>query len=282
MARQRVRLGAGRELSADVVGLGHSQVVLLAGFMAGASEWSAVQRHLGTGVRSVSYDRAGYGGSSDPTQPPTEVTTLDDLISLLDALDIPQAVFVAHSWGGTLLRLLASRHPDRVAGLCLVDATRSDLISARQMRLQSLSLRLMMRLAPLGIAQAATRRMLAAKLSGMEAAEQQAFLADSADVRTLRAGLAEKDGMRTSGLAQLADLERQGLPDVPVTFIVGRRPDAGARRVRSRMLAGHLRESSRHPQARYVVAEDSGHLVPQQQPDLVAREVLDLIGGQHG
>jgi pimeloyl-ACP methyl ester carboxylesterase len=279
--RRQVRLGSGRRLGAVIAGDGEVDVVFLAGFMAGANEWSAVQRLLAGEVCSVSYDRAGYGDSDAPFGPPTERAALADLLELLEALEITApVVFVAHSWGGTLLRLVASEHPERIAGLCLVDTTRTGLISAAQLRAQSLSLRVMAALAFAGLPRLVIGRAFGRHLEGMLPDEQTAFLSDSSALRTLRAGLAEKAQMSASGLALLAELEAQGLPDLPVTWVVGRQVDAGSRRARAGMLSGHQRECDVHPRARFVVAEQSGHLVPQQQPDLVAREVLHLVQGR--
>lgn len=43
-----------------------------------------------------------------------------DMIALLNALDIPQAVIVGHSMGGAITLTLALDYPDRVAGLVLI------------------------------------------------------------------------------------------------------------------------------------------------------------------
>lgn len=275
--RRQVPLRSGRALSAVVSGEGPATVVFLAGFMAGASEWSAVQRQLPPHAKTISYDRAGYGESSDPASCPTGEASLTDLVDLLDALEVHHAaVFVAHSWGGTLLRLLAREHPERVAAACLIDTTRAELISTSQTRAQSIGLRL---LGPLGIHRLAVTKTLAAKLTGLEKDERAAFLADSTSQRTVRIGIRESAAMAAGDVTLLAELERQGLPGIPVTFLVGGQVDAGAKKTRSRMLAGHEQEAAAHPQGRFVVAADSGHMVPQQQPDLVAREVLDLISG---
>jgi pimeloyl-ACP methyl ester carboxylesterase len=44
-----------------------------------------------------------------------------DAIAVLDALQVGRAVVLGHSWGGHLALHLALSHPDRVAGLVLVD-----------------------------------------------------------------------------------------------------------------------------------------------------------------
>ncbi|MBW3536122.1 MAG: alpha/beta fold hydrolase, partial [Gemmatimonadetes bacterium] len=70
----------------------------------------------------VALDLAGHGESEAP---PDGRYTLErgkeDIVRVLDALDIPRAVLVGHSFGGGVLALLASERPERAAGLFLLD-----------------------------------------------------------------------------------------------------------------------------------------------------------------
>ncbi|MEV9259193.1 alpha/beta hydrolase, partial [Klebsiella pneumoniae] len=70
------------------------------------------------------YDRAGLGRSVPDSAGRTLDRMADDLNDLLDGLE-PSSGFVqvGHSAGGPMVRLAASRRPDRVAGLVLVDPT---------------------------------------------------------------------------------------------------------------------------------------------------------------
>ncbi len=75
------------------------------------------------GFRAIAPDQRGYGGSSAPSAVEaygiTELTS--DLVGLLDALEIEQAYFVGHDWGGFVAWAMPVLHPDRVlgvAGLC--------------------------------------------------------------------------------------------------------------------------------------------------------------------
>ena len=43
----------------------------------------------------------------------------DDLIALMDALEFPRAIFVAHSAGAGTVMQLTIDHPERVAGMVL-------------------------------------------------------------------------------------------------------------------------------------------------------------------
>ncbi|NND68915.1 MAG: alpha/beta hydrolase [Halioglobus sp.] len=106
-------------LSAYDLGEGPA-VVFVHGFPDLALGWKhqleAVSR---AGYRVLAPDMRGYGGSSRPHE--VEAYTLaeltGDLVALLDALDIEQAVFVGHDWGGFVAWAMPVLHPGRVAGI---------------------------------------------------------------------------------------------------------------------------------------------------------------------
>lgn len=71
------------------------------------------------GFVAVAPDQRGYGGSGRPEA----VEDYDifhltgDLVAVLDALGIEQAVFVGHDWGGFVVWQMPLLHPERVAGV---------------------------------------------------------------------------------------------------------------------------------------------------------------------
>jgi len=69
--------------------------------------------------------RRGFGESSAPT--PASGTYAadrlgDDVVAVLDALKLNRPILVGHSLGGEELSSVASRHPEKVAGLVYLDA----------------------------------------------------------------------------------------------------------------------------------------------------------------
>jgi len=74
------------------------------------------------GYRVLLCDLRGHGSSSLGRRF-AAADALDDLIALLDAAEVSSAVLVGHSLGGNLVQELARRHPDRVTGLVVMDAT---------------------------------------------------------------------------------------------------------------------------------------------------------------
>jgi proline iminopeptidase len=81
--------------------------------------------------RLVYLDHRCHGRSG---RPPVETFTIeqaaDDAAGLLDHLGADGAVVLGHSYGGFIAQELALRHPDRLAGLVLVDTTPGQLGSA--------------------------------------------------------------------------------------------------------------------------------------------------------
>jgi non-heme chloroperoxidase len=66
--------------------------------------------------------RRGFGASSQPASGYQADRLGDDVLAVLDTLKLRKPVLVAHSFGGEELSSVASRHPDRVAGLVYLDA----------------------------------------------------------------------------------------------------------------------------------------------------------------
>ena len=100
-------------------------VVLEAGIAATSISWSLVQARLAEFSTVCSYDRAGLGWSElrrDRSVPCTLQHMLGELDALLRKAELVTPLFlVGHSFGGLLVRAFAHSHPERVAGLVLVD-----------------------------------------------------------------------------------------------------------------------------------------------------------------
>ncbi len=112
-------------------------VVLCHGFPELGFSWRhQVSALAEAGYRVIVPDMRGYGGSSRPERiEEYDVLNLcGDLVGLLDALDLGDAVFVGHDWGASVVWQLALLHPERVravAGLS-VPATRRSPVPPMQ------------------------------------------------------------------------------------------------------------------------------------------------------
>lgn len=106
------------------VGTGKPVVVFVSGFGDRVSSWMSVQRNVAELTRTISYDRAGLGESemlSVNRSLDTLVFELDEILEK-EQVEAPY-ILVGHSYGGHIIRYFTHKHPERVAGLVLVDAT---------------------------------------------------------------------------------------------------------------------------------------------------------------
>lgn len=83
--------------------------------------WARVAPAVAAFGRAVSYDRAGYGRSAFTWRCRRFPRLLADLERVFDAQPDRRIVLVGHSYGGPLVRALAARHRERIAGIVLVD-----------------------------------------------------------------------------------------------------------------------------------------------------------------
>jgi pimeloyl-ACP methyl ester carboxylesterase len=86
--------------------------------------WGRIFADIAKVAPVVAYDRAGYGRSAPDGQPPTPRHNAETLHRLLAELKLPPPyVLVGHSWGGPLIRMFAALYPNDVAGMVYLDPT---------------------------------------------------------------------------------------------------------------------------------------------------------------
>jgi pimeloyl-ACP methyl ester carboxylesterase len=116
---------AGRHrIEANIVGDGSPAVVIEPSFGGSAAEWRAIAETLAAQTTVVTYDRAPYGASSRATDRRTPADIAADLHVVLETLGIAgPIVLVGFSAGGIYVRTYAALHPDRVAGMVLIESS---------------------------------------------------------------------------------------------------------------------------------------------------------------
>lgn len=79
------------------------------------------------GFRAVAVDMRGYGGSDRPADPVdyARASTVADMVGLLDALELDDAVFVGHDFGAGLVWDLPQWAPGRVRALIQLSVPRA-------------------------------------------------------------------------------------------------------------------------------------------------------------
>ncbi len=94
-------------------------VIFIHGFTLDRRMWQPQIADFAQHYRVIAYDQRGCGKSPLPTG---EYSHTDDLAALLDSLQIESATLVGLSRGGSVALNFALAHPQRVAGLVLVDS----------------------------------------------------------------------------------------------------------------------------------------------------------------
>ncbi len=80
------------------------------------------------GAHSLAWEMVGYGGSINQGRGRdiSVARQAEYLVEWMDALELEPALLVGHDLGGGIAQIVATRHPDRVAGLVLTNAISYD------------------------------------------------------------------------------------------------------------------------------------------------------------
>jgi pimeloyl-ACP methyl ester carboxylesterase len=262
-----VDIGGGRRLFLECRGQGSPTVILEAGAgnngqnwdapaLPAGSEQTAVLPGVAAFTRVCAYDRPGTlldlerRGRSDHVPMPRDAEDMvADLHALLTAAGVPGPyVLAGHSFGGLVIRLYAATYPDEVAGLVLVDAAHEDYYD----RLRAL-------LTP--------AQWTAFTAPPPELADDPVFERLDIDAST--------SAMREAAAAS-------PLRPLPLVVLTHGRPfdwPPGVPTAAVEALWLPLQEdlAALVPGGRLVVAEQSGHFIPGDQPDLVITAILQVV-----
>ena len=250
-------------------GQGEPAVVMDAGLGGTSLDWVRVQPELAKYTRVCSYDRAGYGWSEPGPRPRSSGIIAEELHTLLRTAAVPEPyVLVGHSFGGYNVRLFASHYPEETAGVVLVDAAHEDQV--RRFREEG----------------------------GINTAPRGQFVVFSSsdipdnmpdDVRLLARSLVNSSEAYQAVRDELISFRRSAaqvrnagpLPDVPLVVVSrGQQawPDTPKgnklERVWSR-LQDDLAERQVH--VPHLFAQNSGHYVQLDEPDVVVNAVRSVI-----
>ena len=256
--------GEGREIFLTCSGSGSPTVILESGAGGGANAWVKVQPDVASFTRVCSYDRANIpGGASDPApKPRTGKDVVADLHGALSAAGVPGPyVLVGHSDGGLFVRLYASTFPEDVAGMVLVDAVSEFEATVGP-------------------------RMLKELLPPQEWKQYQAQLQQPAPPFVARVDDEQIDLERTFAETEAA-ASAHPLPPIPL-FVLTRGtptpPPPGASPVMAEaqeQLWMHVQGllADLVPGAKHLVVEDSGHIIQEDEPQVVIDAIQEVVEG---
>lgn len=112
----------GQRLYYSDTGGGSLPVVLSHGFLMDSDMFDPQVRSLRNRHRTITWDQRGHGKTVETPDPFTYWDSAEDLAGLLDELHVNRAVLGGMSQGGFISLRFALSHPERVAGLILIDS----------------------------------------------------------------------------------------------------------------------------------------------------------------
>lgn len=262
----------GAVLDGVVVGPDGGPAVVLSHCWTGSrATWEPVAARLvAAGCRVVLYDQRGHGASTMGPDAPTVEGLGDDLAAVLETVDARGAVLAGHSMGGMTLQALAVNRPDviaeRVRALVLAGTAGFGVAAgpfSAPVRFVTGDRRLERvmagRFGPALSRGSVGRRPRQAHL----VATRDAWLSLPTDVR--RQFLVALQAMDfRAGLARVT---------VPTTVVVGSRDLLTPPRL-GRALAAAI------PGARLVEVPGAGHMLPYEEPDLLAEHILSAAADE--
>ncbi len=108
----------------EVEGSGSPAIVLLHGVGGKLHNFDALASELSKSLTVLRFDMRGFGKSDKPVDKPYSLDVwADDLLELMDALKIGEAVVIGHSMGDRIACRFAAKHPTRISGLVALNTT---------------------------------------------------------------------------------------------------------------------------------------------------------------
>jgi pimeloyl-ACP methyl ester carboxylesterase len=247
---QKINIGD-FDIEYELSGSGKYIVLLEAGMTRDLSDWDTIIPDMSKMARVIRYSRAGNGNSSKTTQQFSAEQYANHTKSLLNALNINEPVIhVSHSYGGMLARAFAGQYSDSVSALLLIDpSTEHDLDIVK-------------------------------KLDLARAIKETKWMKN----------IGLKDGMANEYLDYWAKRPMPNfveIGDKPLTIIASIKKfenpvvlqitDLG----RKKMAEAHKAWAASFPQGKTVLTESSSHYIQKEEPELVLKELAELIAKLH-
>jgi pimeloyl-ACP methyl ester carboxylesterase len=238
--------------------------------------WRPVQDKVAEFARVCTYDRAGYGWSERTRDGRTIEDRIDDLHFLLQGAKIPAPyILVAHSYGGLLVRAYQQKYLGEVAGMVLVDTPEESSIFDREVLDFYAKARIVNRVAGFA-AQFGLLRLLRHWLPldqyglWLKKPEEYAALCD--DLNSIERVPQVQRGSKTAGsLGSLPLIVMSHGIAFPGPFAV----------LEKNWSEGQRRLVALSSQAELIVANNSNHMIQQDEPGLVVEAIRKMHAFSH-
>lgn len=103
-------------------GIGNDTVILLHGWGANIATMLPISNLIKDRYRVVLLDLPGFGDSEKPDTVYNSFDYANIVIKFMDKLEIKKATFIGHSFGGKISSIIASKHPELVDKMVLIDS----------------------------------------------------------------------------------------------------------------------------------------------------------------
>ena len=240
-------------LNFTVIAGSDTAILLEVGGGADSTGWGDFPKLLAqeTGATVVTYDRAGFGKSDLPDTPYDMVEEVDWFMNGLHQLGLDEDIILAgHSYGGWLIRLTASRYPKAISGMVFIDPFSAEFVDL------------------LGV-EYIDAHPYAPKDPPMAAMPPEEL------TKNQRGGLR----MLKEGVGPKAEIMRKTtIPEnVPVRIITAGKSWWLTPEEDRAWRKAHEQMAALIPGAKLIVAEESDHLIPEKQPEIIIEAVREVI-----
>jgi pimeloyl-ACP methyl ester carboxylesterase len=280
----------GFRLHLNCIGQGTPTVVMDAGGGASSITWGLVSSEIAKFTRVCTYDRAGLGWSDpNPRISRTSQQSVDELHLLLTKAGInPPYILVGHSLGGVNMRLYASQYPEDVVGLVLVDSSHENQMTSeiwKRTKILSWLYQVLRVVSQVGVLRLIGEMNLLPILEGIKQEIQKYPLEVQALFDSFKSFCYRPDYWATAS-SELANIKKSfeevrsvtSLGSLPLIVLSQGSQDSKMSDERFQQwesLQLDLTKLSSNSQR--IIAENSGHFVPLDQPELVISAVQRLI-----
>jgi pimeloyl-ACP methyl ester carboxylesterase len=231
---------------------GSPNIVLEAGGGMDLTEWGKIAPELAakTGATVICYDRAGFGKSDLPNHPCDMKVEAGWLWQSLKHLGYEKDFILAgHSYGGWMIRMEASENPDAVRGIVFIDPFSVEFVDL------------------LGV-DYLDQHPMTGKLPFDKSQPEKLTKQERALVRMVDIGLAPK----------VAIMRNTTIPKgIPVFIIKSALPTWPKEEEQNAWYKALDEMAASIEGSELIVAKESNHMIPFQQPDLVIDTVMKAI-----
>lgn len=273
---------------------GGPTVVLEAGAREFSLVWDRVQGQVSEFARVCAYDRAGLGWSQRGPNSRTVPYVTGELNALLAAAgEEPPYVLVGHSMGGLYARYYTHEHPEQVVGMVLVDSGHEEWSQRLPEAVVKLSeqtnqiLRILPMVSDLGMVARDPAGYPSPFLPPLALGTEETYKAVVAMSPHYFATAVEEGDALEESYAAMRNLPDRSLGDLHLVVLsagkfealpeglISAEEQAQVRAIEAELQADLVTLSSN---ARQVIAEESGHHIQLEQPELVIEAIREVLG----